>query len=48
MLEYWILFRLQLGEWMLRKSMDVMPRCNLRDALRHAIISAYAWERGDQ
>ena len=41
MIEYWLLFRFRLGEWMLHKSMDVMPRCELRDTLRFALVSAY-------
>ena len=44
MFDHWMLFRYRLGEWMLRKSMDVMPRCSLRDSLRFAIVSAYGYE----
>jgi hypothetical protein len=45
MSEHWLLFRLRLGQWMLHKAMDVIPRCDLRDTLRFAIVSAYAYER---
>lgn len=45
--DFWLMFRLKLGEWMLRKSMDVMPRCDLRDTLRFAIVSAYHHERSN-
>ena len=47
MIDFWLMFRFKLGEWMLRKSMDVMPRCALRDNLRFAIVSVYAHERDD-
>ena len=44
MTDYWLVFRFKLGAWMLRKSMDIMPRCGLRDVLRLAIVSAYSHE----
>ena len=47
MIDFWLVFRFKLGEWMLLKSMDVMPRCALRDHLRLAIFTAYANERDD-
>lgn len=47
MIDFWLMFRFKLGEWMLRKSMDVMPRCDLRDNLRLAIVTVYANERND-
>ncbi len=45
--DFYLMFRFKLGEWMLHKSMDVMPRCGLRDTLRLAIVSAYAHENGE-
>jgi hypothetical protein len=48
MIDFYLMARFKLGEWMLRKSMDVMPRCGLRDALRFAIVTAYAHERGEE
>lgn len=47
MIDFWLMFRFKLGEWMLHKSMDVMPRCDLRDHLRFAIVSAYAHHRDE-
>lgn len=41
MADFWLLFRMKLGRWMLHTSMDVMPRCELRDDLRFAIVTAY-------
>lgn len=47
MLDFYLMARFKLGEWMLHRSMDVMPRCSLRDTLRFAIINAYNHERGE-
>lgn len=47
MLDFYLMARFKLGSWMLHKSMDVMPRCELRDTLRFAIVSAYAHDRGE-
>ena len=47
MLDFHLMARFKLGEWMLRKSMDVMPRCSPRDNLLFAIVSAYAHENGE-
>ncbi|AHD09502.1 hypothetical protein [Phaeobacter gallaeciensis] len=48
MIDFYLMARFKFGEWMLRKSMDVMPRCELRDTLRFAIVSAYHHERGEE
>ncbi|MGK8236699.1 hypothetical protein ACLGGT_21495 [Roseovarius sp. MS2] len=45
MLDFYLLARFKLGSWMLHRSLDVMPRCSLRDTLRMAVAQAYAFER---
>jgi hypothetical protein len=45
MIDHWLLIRYNLGQWMLRTSMNVMPRCELRDNLRFAIVTAYGHQR---
>lgn len=47
MIDYWLLFRFKLGKWMLCTSMDVMPRCDLRDDLRVSIVHAFAANVGE-
>ena len=42
---YWFITRMFIGEWFLRKAMNIMPRCDLRDDLRMTIIHIYYHHR---